>query len=134
MRKSSYILRREIKRRALLHDHQFGFRKHHGAVEQVRKIVSEIKYTFGKNEYCSIFLDIAQAFDKVWHEDLIYKIKLQLPKRFQDLLALCLSVRTFAVNVKSATTETYTLNFGVPKGEYVETVQCKIRYEIFGVC
>ena len=32
------------------------------------------------NEVCSIFLDISKVFDKVWHEDLLYK-----PKSFGNL-------------------------------------------------
>jgi hypothetical protein len=27
----------------------------------------------------SVFLDIQQAFDKVWHEGLLYKLKSKLP-------------------------------------------------------
>lgn len=32
-----------------------------------------------KNYYCEVFLDIAQAFDKVWHKELHIKLSEQLP-------------------------------------------------------
>ena len=35
---------------------------------------------FEKKKYCDVvFLDISQAFDKVLHEGLLYKIKSSLP-------------------------------------------------------
>ena len=44
----------------------FGFCTKHGTVEQVNRITNEIRKAFEYREYCSaIFLDVAQAFDKV---------------------------------------------------------------------
>ena len=60
--------------------HQFGFREKHGTIEQVNRLTGEIRKCFELKNYCSaIFLDVAQAFDKVWHKGLIYKIKCLLP-------------------------------------------------------
>ena len=64
----------------IIPQHQFGFRAKHGTVEQVNRITNEIRKAFDDKKYCSaIFLDVAQAFDKVWHAGLIYKIKELLP-------------------------------------------------------
>ena len=49
----------------LVLNHQFGFRKH--------KKNNLIKRTF-ENKQFAIFIDIPQAFDKVWHEGLLFKI------------------------------------------------------------
>jgi len=47
--------------------HQFGFRQNHGTIEQVNRITSEMRTAFEHREYCSaIFLDVSQAFDRVW--------------------------------------------------------------------
>ena len=56
-------------------NHQFGFRDKHGTVEQVDRVIGEMRKCFEQKKYCSaVFLDVAQAFDKVWHEGLMYKI------------------------------------------------------------
>ena len=49
--------------------HQFGFREKHGTIEHVNRLTGEIRKSFELKKYCSaIFLDVAQAFDKVWHQ------------------------------------------------------------------
>ena len=40
-----------------------------------------------------MFLDVAEAFDKVWHEGLCHKIELLLPPEFSQLLQSCLTDR-----------------------------------------
>lgn len=50
----------------MLPSHQFGFRKHHGTIEQVYRISEVIRQTLKGKEYCSApFLDVSQVFDKV---------------------------------------------------------------------
>ena len=57
-----------IEENEIIHCHQFGFRKRHGIVEQIYRLVQEIHSTLEGRKYCSgVFLDIAQALDKVWH-------------------------------------------------------------------
>ncbi|KAA5654936.1 hypothetical protein F3G60_35585, partial [Pseudomonas aeruginosa] len=54
----------EIHQRAIIPDHQFGFRQQHGTVEQVHRICSVIRKALERKEYCSsAFLDVQQAFD-----------------------------------------------------------------------
>ena len=63
----------------LSQDHQFGFRKNHGTIEQVHRLVGTINQTFEKDQYCTAAcLDVSQAFDKVWHDGLLFKIKKML--------------------------------------------------------
>ena len=62
-----------------LPDHQLGFQKQHSTVEQIHRITHMISQTLEKKKYCSaVFLDIQQAFDKVWHEGLLYKLNATL--------------------------------------------------------
>ena len=57
--------------------HHFGFRKAHSTIQQCHHIIDIINKAFEEHKYCSaVFLDVSQAFDKVWHHGLIYKIKL----------------------------------------------------------
>jgi len=56
--------------------HKFGFRQNYGTIEQVNRITSEICTAFEHREYCrAIFLDVSQAFDRVWLDGLMHKIK-----------------------------------------------------------
>jgi hypothetical protein len=56
--------------------HQFGFRKAHSTIQQCHRITDIINKAFEEHKYCSaVFLDVSQAFDKVWHQGLFYKIE-----------------------------------------------------------
>ena len=97
--------------------HQFGFREKHGTIEQVNRITNEIRKAFEMREYCSaVFLDVAQAFDKVWYDGLIHKIKKSLPNTFHNILESYLSNRRFTVKVNDYITEECPITAGVPQG------------------
>ena len=63
----------------IIPDHQFGFRIKHATTEQVHRIVI-IHKAHDNNQYCTaVLLNISQAFDRVWHEGLLWKLKAMLP-------------------------------------------------------
>jgi hypothetical protein len=48
--------------------HQFGFREQHLTVQQTHRVVYTMNQALENKEYCtSVFLDVKQAFDKIWH-------------------------------------------------------------------
>ena len=95
--------------------HQFGFRHKHSTI-QVHRLCRTIYIAFEAKQYCtSAFLDVSQAFDKVWHDGLLYKIKHTLPL-YYNLLRSYLSARTFHTRVKDHTTITFPITAGVPQG------------------
>jgi hypothetical protein len=48
----------------------------HRAVHQIKEALEIKQY------YSAAFLDITQAFDKVWHTGLLYKLRLSLPLNY----------------------------------------------------
>jgi hypothetical protein len=62
-------------------------------------------------------LDVGQAFDKVWHDGLLFKLKeLGFPKNLQQILKSFLSERSFHVKVNSSFSCRRKIFSGVPQG------------------
>lgn len=97
--------------------HQFGFRQQHSTVEQIHRITDTIGKDIEGKRYCSaVFLDISQAFDKVWHIGLLYKLKKHLPYQYYELLKSYLQNRKFLVKFRDEQTKLFAINSGVPQG------------------
>jgi hypothetical protein len=73
------------------------------------------KRNFRKKYYCSAaFLDITQAFDKVWHPGILFKIRKILPHTYYRILESCLTDRIFQVKFKDEITTSRKTETGVP--------------------
>ena len=60
----------------LISKNQSGFQPGDSCINQLLSISHEIFTPFDNRlEVRSVFLDISKAFDKVWHERLIFKLK-----------------------------------------------------------
>lgn len=101
----------------LIPDHQFGFRQRHSTVEQIHRVVNVITESFEKKSFCSaVFLDISQAFDKVWIPGLLFKLKKCLPNTYYNILQSYLTNRHFQIKFQDTYTSLRTINSGVPQG------------------
>ena len=110
----------------LLPDHQFGFRTGHSTIHQTHRVAHEIAK--GLERLCTAaFLDVAQAFDKVWHTELLYKLKTTLPSQYYFLLKTYLQERYFQVKHNSAYSTCHEVLSGVPQG----SVLGPLLYSIF---
>lgn len=110
-------LRPILHNKKLIPEHQFGFRIQHGTVEQVHRVIDKISKDLEGKRYCSAaFLDISQAFDKVWHTGLLYKLKLNLPYQYYNILKSYLEHRHFFVNHQNQETSLHPIYAGVPQG------------------
>ena len=60
----------------LISPNQSGFKPGDSCINQLLAITHEIYKSFDDGfEVRGVFLDISKAFDKVWHEGLIFKLK-----------------------------------------------------------
>jgi hypothetical protein len=66
---------------------------------------------------CAIFFNIASAFDKVWHEGVIYKlIRLNFPNYIICWVNEFLKNRMFAVRINNEITNKIKIEAGVTQG------------------
>lgn len=106
-----------IERFKVIPNHQFGFRKSHATIDQIHRITDVIEKAFERKEICSsLFLDVAQAFDKVWHKGLIFKLNKFLPHSYVRLLSSYLSDRVFRVREENEYSSLKDIKAGVPQG------------------
>ena len=72
----------------LISSSQSGFKPGDSCINQLLFITHEIYSSFDEGlEVRSIFLDIAKAFDKVWHDGIIFKlIQIGISGNLRDLL------------------------------------------------
>lgn len=97
--------------------HQFGFRHQHSTIQQCHRITDQINKALEEKKYCSaLFLDISQAFDKVWHNGLLFKIKSTFSHSYYLLLKSYLNDRYSQVKYGSAKSTTFMIKSGVPQG------------------
>jgi len=67
-----------ITEKRLISNHQFGFHSKYTTVEQTHKITNKITLVFEAEKYCSaVFLEVSQAFDKIWHDGFGILFKIQ---------------------------------------------------------
>lgn len=110
-------LKEELITNKIIPDHQFGFREKHSTIEQAHRGVDEISSTLERKEICAAaFLDIEQAFDKVWHLRLLYKIKMLLPYQYFLFFRSYLSNRNFMVKQDLELSSIREVKAGVPQG------------------
>ena len=104
----------------LLSPHQSGFRANDSCVDQLLSIVHNIYTAFDEYptlESRGVFLDMSKAFDKVWHEGLIFKLKsMGICDALLDLIGSFLENRFQRVVLNGQTSEWLPVRAGVPQG------------------
>uniref|UniRef100_A0A2S2P0Y0 RNA-directed DNA polymerase from mobile element jockey n=1 Tax=Schizaphis graminum TaxID=13262 RepID=A0A2S2P0Y0_SCHGA len=97
--------------------HQFGFRAKHSTTHQLLRTVDLISTSMESKHYCAaVLLDVAQAFDRVWHDGLLYKLKKFLTAPYYLIIKSYLENRTFSVRVNYSYSVNFPILAGVPQG------------------
>ena len=111
------IIRDEHDPSTLLPSHQFGFRERHSTIHQVRRIDNEIATSLEVKKYCNaVYVDISEAFDRIWHPGLLFKLKHTLTSNCYLLLKSYRADRNFAVRHNYTLSDHYPIEAGVSQG------------------
>ena len=102
----------------LVSSKQSGFRPGDSCINQLLSITPDIFTSFDKAlEVRGVFLDISKAFDKVWHDGLIYKLKQNgIKDKLLCLLIDFLKNRQQRVVLNGQSSSWTKVNAGVPQG------------------
>ncbi|GFT98487.1 RNA-directed DNA polymerase from mobile element jockey [Trichonephila clavipes] len=97
---------------------QCGFRPKCSTVHQLLRVTELIHSGFAKHEATGIlFLDIAKAFDKIWHDGLLIKlVRLDFPPPLIKSIHSFLSDRSFRVRVDKTLSSPRPIRSGLPQG------------------
>ena len=102
----------------ILSPHQSGFRKNHSTKDLILQLTNDIINNFNKYEYTgAVMFDLEKAFDKVWHQGLLYKLKqINTPTYLLNWIGSFLANRSFYIQYNQEKSHKYAIRAGVPQG------------------
>ena len=102
----------------LISQNQSGFRSGDSCINQLLSITHEIFESIDQGfEVRGVFLDISKAFDRVWHEGLIFKLKQNgIGGSFLKVLTDFLTLRKQRVVLNGQVSTWKNIDAGVPQG------------------
>lgn len=102
----------------LIPHQQFGFRTGHSTVLQIQRVVEHITASFQRKQHTvALFLDVKEAFDRVWHNGLLCKlIQFNFPDTLVHCIADYLTSRSFQVYLEHELSPITPIKAGVPQG------------------
>jgi hypothetical protein len=102
-----------------IHDYQYGFRPQHSTHHSIYHLLQSLyrRAEQPKSFTPVVFLDLKKAFDRVWHDGLLSLLPEHgVTGRIWLWLRAFLTNRRMCVISKDATSDWYTLPYGVPQG------------------
>jgi len=88
-----------------------------GISEQAHRVTQHVLGAFENKQYSSaVFLDVKDAFDRVRHDGLLFKLKTKLPTAQYLLVKSYLLKRNFMVDVGDERSSIRCIQAGVPQG------------------
>lgn len=113
-----------LESRRLLATNQSGFRRGKSTADQLFRLAQDAaEGLLIDDTMVLVLLDVAAAFDTVWHNGLLYKLhRAGLPRALVRWLAAFLRNRRFNVRVDGVCSSDHSINAGVPQGSSLSPV------------
>ena len=102
----------------ILTPHNSGFKKGDSTINQLMHLIHNIYQSLDNDEdICAVFLDASRAFDRIWHDGLLYKLRhIGINGDILAWIKSYLEHRKIKVNLQGATSDTLHITAGVPQG------------------
>jgi hypothetical protein len=116
----------------LISSHQSGFRSGYSTKDHLFQLTNDTINNFNNYEYTgAVMFDLDKAFDRVWHDGLIHKLKqINTPEILIDWINNFIRNRTFIVKYNDANSIIKKINSGVPQGCILSPILFSINYNI----
>ena len=110
-----------LEKHSLLSNIQSGFRKNRSTIDQILRLQDQINKYLNNNGYSlGIFLDFEKAFDMVWKNGLLIKLKrLNITGNMFNFINDFLTDRTLQVRVGDALSDIFQLQNGTAQGSVI---------------
>lgn len=102
----------------IIPEEQHGFKRKFSTTHQLSKVIKKAKNGLKEKHSTGIvLLDVEKAFDRVWHNGLLFKmITLRFPRYIIKMISEFLKNRTFYVEIDNSSSQTFFIPYGVPQG------------------
>ena len=107
-----------LEKYGLFSDFQYGFRSSRSTADLLTVVSDRIARAFNRSGATqAVAFDISKAFDRVWHDGLLHKLKsYEISGQIFGLILSFLSNRRLRVVLDGKSAQEYPVNAGVPQG------------------
>lgn len=120
----SIRIKEHLRKNKIIIKQQSGFRQHRQTKDNLIHLTQKILESFNRQKkVLAIFFDISQAFDKVWHDGIIYKlINHNFPSYIINWIKDFLDNRSFCVKIGKCLSLNQCITSGVPQGAVLSPI------------
>lgn len=120
----------------LVNVNQCGFRKNRCTTDQLIKLENEIKKSqINKDTLLAVFIDFEKAFDMMWRDGLLYKMKgLGINGNMYAFVKKNLQDRSLQVRIGGTYSDIHTIENGTPQGSCISPTIFSVAINDFNTC
>ena len=117
-------MNRHLAQNSIIIPQQYGFREKHSCIQQLLRVTEFAIIEHNKNRITQLaLLDLKKAFDSLWHDALILKLKrIQMSEGIIKLIYSYLTHRHIYVTVNGANLSIRRIKAGVPQGSILRPI------------